>query len=132
MAYLFDASSLVKALKLRRADLLAKNYIQWLTIYEVLNALWKEVHLLKAIPEDRMMEFAKVLRQITDFMNVLEIKGLEEEVLRVAMQLGITAYDSSYIVLAREHELSLVTEDDKLRAKAEGLVRCVSIEGLIP
>mgnify|MGYP000479120372 CR=1 FL=1 len=79
-----------------------------------------------------MVELAKVVRQINDFMNVLDIKGLEEEVLRVAMRLGITAYDSSHIVLAREHELPLVTGDNELRAKAEGLVRCVSIEGLIP
>jgi len=46
-SYLFDSSSLVKALKLRKVNLLARNYIQWLTVYEVLNALWKDAHLLK-------------------------------------------------------------------------------------
>ena len=34
---LYDSSSLIKAFKERKVDLLDGNYIQWLTIYEVLN-----------------------------------------------------------------------------------------------
>jgi hypothetical protein len=36
---LYNSSSLMKALKERKVDLLAGNYIQWLTIYEVSNTL---------------------------------------------------------------------------------------------
>jgi len=36
---LYDSSSLIKALKEREVDILAGNYIQWLTIYEVSNTL---------------------------------------------------------------------------------------------
>ncbi len=36
---LFDASSLIYALKLRRPDVLRDNHVQWLTIYEALNGL---------------------------------------------------------------------------------------------
>ena len=50
---LFDASSVIYALKLRSLKVLYDNYIQWLTIYEVVNALWKEATLTKAIsPQD--------------------------------------------------------------------------------
>ena len=41
--------------------------------------------------------------------------------------MNITAYDTSYIVLAEKNGLTLVTEDKKLRAKAEKLVKAVSL-----
>jgi predicted nucleic acid-binding protein len=47
------------------------------------------------------------------------IPGLEEEILQVAIQLELTAYDFSYVVLAMEIGLILVTEDKKLREKAK-------------
>ena len=46
------------------------------------------------------------------------------------MKLGVTVYDSSYIILARRYGLTLVTEDRRLRAKAQGVVRCVSVDEL--
>ncbi len=127
---LFDSSSLIKALKQGRVDLLARNYIHWLTIYEVLNAIWKETRLLKTIPEDKVIAFAEILKQVTDLMKILDPKGLEEDMLRTAIQRGITTYDASYIVLAMKHGLILVTEDSKLRAKARGVVETTSLDEL--
>jgi predicted nucleic acid-binding protein len=128
--YLFDASSIIKALKLGKVDVLIGSYIQWLTIYETLNALWKEVHLLKTIPEDRVLEFAEALGRLFDFMKILDVRGLERGVLEVTVKLGVTVYDSSYIVLARRYELTLVTENPKLKAKAQEVVRCISVDDL--
>ena len=125
---LFDASSLLKVLKEKRVDLLRGNYIQWLTIYEVLNALWKEVNLVKSVPGDRAVVFARVLSQVVGLMRVLDVRGLEEEILETANQLGITAYDSSYIVLAKVHGLTLVTEGTKLQSKAGGVVKVASLD----
>ncbi len=128
--YLFDSSSIIKALKLRKVDVLVGGYIQWLTIYETLNALWKEVHLLRTIPEDRALELTEVLGRLFDFMKILDVRGLERGVLEVAVKLEVTVYDSSYIVLARRYGLTLVTEDRRLRAKAQEVVRCVSVDEL--
>jgi predicted nucleic acid-binding protein len=36
-------------------------------------------------------------------------------------------YDSSYIVLAMKHNLTLVMEDNKLREKAKKLVKAISL-----
>jgi len=127
---LFDASSLLKALKEKRVDLLRGNYIQWLTIYEVLNALWKEVNLVKSIPRDRAIAFTRVLSQVLGLMRFLDVRGFEEEILETANQLGVTAYNSSYIVLARARGLALVTEDTKLRSKAERVVKVASLDEL--
>jgi len=128
--YLFDSSSIIKALNLGKVDVLVGGYIQWLTIYETLNALWKEVHLLRTIPEDRALELAEVLGRLFDFMKILDVRGLERGVLEVAVKLGVTVYESSYIVLARRYGLTLVTEDRRLRAKAQEVVRCVSVDEL--
>jgi predicted nucleic acid-binding protein len=128
---LFDASSLVKALKLGRVELLYRSYAQWLTFYEVLNAVWKEVYLSKTISAGRAVELARLLNRVTRFMRVLSVEGLEEEVLRTAIDLGLTAYDSSYVVLAQKFDLKLVTEDEELKAKARKLVKCASVEELM-
>ena len=127
---LFDASSLVKVLKLGRVELLYRSYVQWLTLYEVLNAVWKELYLSKTIPAGRAVELARLLNRVTRFMRVLSVEGLEE-VLRAAIDLGLTAYDSSYVVLAQKFDLKLVTEDEELKAKARKLVKCVSVEELL-
>jgi len=82
-----------------------------LTIYKVLNALWKETHLLKSIPESKVVALAEVLKQVIGTVKILDHRGLEEEILRIAIQPELTAYDSPYIVLAMKHgltELSMV------------------------
>lgn len=63
-----------------------------------------------------------VLASILKHMNILTPVGLEDEIFRTATMLGITAYDSSYIVLAQEHNLVLVTEDQELREKCKGII----------
>ena len=59
------------------------------------------------------------------------IPGLEGEILRVAIQLELTAYDSSYLVLAVKHGLTLVTEDGKLREKVKKLVKAASLDEVV-
>jgi len=56
------------------------------------------------------------------------VRGLEEEILETAIGLGVTAYDSSYIVLATAHGLTLVTEGTKLQSKAVGVVKVASLD----
>ena len=50
--------------------------------------------------------------------------------MRVAIQLEITVYDSSHIVLAMKHGLTLVTEDNKLRDKVKNLIKAISLDEL--
>lgn len=124
---LFDASSIIYALKLRSLKVLYDNYIQWLTIYEVVNALWKEATLTKAISPQEASEIVKLFTKTLEFMKMLSPHPYEDEILSTARELNITAYDASYIVLAEKNSLKLVTEDKKLRAKAEKLVKAASL-----
>jgi len=49
---------------------------------------------------------AEVLKQVIGTMEILDPRGIEEEILRIAIQPELTAYDSSYIVLAMKHGLT--------------------------
>ena len=46
-------------------------------------------------------------------MLILEPRGLEEDIFRIAVSKGITVYDASYIALAAKHNLVLITEDQQ-------------------
>jgi len=129
---LFDASSVIYALKLRNLKALYDNYIQWLTIYEVTNALWKEATLTKAISPQEASKIVKLLTKTLEFMKILSPHPYEGEILSTARELSITAYDASYIVLAEKNGLTLVTEDKKLRMKAKRLVKAVSLDQITP
>jgi len=129
--YLLDASSFIKALKLKRPEVVVKNFVQWLTAYEVLNAIWREARLARSMREDRALELASLVKELLGHAKVLDIRGLEEEVLRTALRLGLTAYDSSYVVLAKEHGLTLVTEDYELKERAREVVKVASVDEVL-
>jgi len=124
---LFDASSIIYALKLRSLKVLCDNYVQWLTVYDVVNALWKEATLVKAITPQEASKVVKLFTETLEFMKILSPHQYEDEILTMAIELNLTAYGTSYIVLAEKNGLILVTEDKKLRTKAEKLVKAVSL-----
>jgi len=64
-------------------------------------------------------------------MRILNISNLEKEVLRMSVELGLTAYDASYIVLAQKYGLTLVTEDRKLMSKAQKYINVTSLDALL-
>ena len=130
MRYLFDASSLIEVLKRKELELIYGEAIQPLTIYEALNALWKESRLLKKLSFKEALALAEVLDSLREFMKLLRTEGLGIEILRVALDKGMTAYDASYVVLAKKNKLTLVTEDSKLAKKASGIVPVTQLRKL--
>ena len=93
MRCLFDASSFIKALKLGKPEVLVDNSIQWLTIYEVVNALWREAYLLKFTSIDKVLQLVDIVVDVIRYMRILNISNLEKEVLKMSVELGLTAYD---------------------------------------
>jgi len=123
---LFDASSFIKALKLGKPEVLVDNSIQWLTIYEVVNTLWREAYLLKFTSIDKVLQLVDIVVDVIRYMRIPSISNLEKEMLRISVELGLTAYDASYIVLAQKYGLTLVTEDRKLMSKAQKYINVTS------
>ena len=128
---LFDASSLIYALKLKNIDILNENYIQHLTIYEAINAIWKETHLIKSLPPKKAVELIKLATEIIGNLNILSIHQYEPEIFKKATELDLTIYDASYIVLAEKNKLTLVTEDKKLARKAHNTIKTTSLKNII-
>lgn len=127
---LFDASSLIYSLKIRNLKQLYNNYIQFLTIYEVINAIWRESYLTKAITTKEAGELASIFNEVIELMKMINPHGYEKEILEIAWELGISAYDASYIVLAKKHNLILVSEDEKLKRKVGKIIKIVSLKEL--
>ena len=128
---LFDASSIIYALKLKKLFLLHGNYIQFLTIYEVTNALWKEVAIFSSLSLQDARKLVRIFKEATSFMEVLNPHPHEEEMLSVAKELRITAYDASYIILSKKNNLQLVTEDEKLRRKASKIIKTANLSDIL-
>ena len=128
---LFDASSLIYALKLKCIDILYENYIQYLTIYEAINAIWKEAYLIKSLTFEEAKKLTNVIIEVLNYLNMLSIHPYESEVLAKAVETGLTVYDASYIVLAKKKNLKLVTEDKELMRKAHRTIKVTSIRNLI-
>ncbi|ABN70617.1 conserved hypothetical protein [Staphylothermus marinus F1] len=129
-SYLFDASSLVKALKEAKLVPLGGQVLQWLTIYEVLNVFWEESYLLHRLSIEEAVSLTRDFTDLVLNMIILEPRGLEHDILQIAVSRGITAYDASYIALARKHGLTLVTEDQILAKASTNMVKTVSLDDI--
>jgi len=125
---LFDASSLIYAIKLKMVETLYDNYVQYLTVYEAINALWKEVILTKTIHVEEAMKLCEILSKILNTMKMLSPSPYEKEILDVSIKHKISAYDASYIVLAKKNNLALVTEDRTLKKEAKKYVKALSLK----
>jgi len=128
--YLFDASSIIKAFKEAKIALLGTQAIQELTIYEVLNVLWKEVYLLHRLNFKEASSLIDDFSELIEEMTILSIRGIEQQIFQIAMSKGITVYDASYIALAKKYNLVLVTEDKKLSSIANRDIEVVSLESI--
>jgi predicted nucleic acid-binding protein len=87
-----------------------------LAIYEAINAIWKEHYLLKSIEADTALRFVEMLSNVFGIMDILSVRGFEKDTFNLAMKLGISIYDASYIQAAAKSGLILVTDDKKLRS----------------
>ena len=128
--YLFDTPSIIKAVKDNMIEVLIDGYIRWLTIYEILNALWKEIFLTKTLTIDDVSKIIKIFDRLLPLMKILGVKGLEKDIVNIALETGLTTYDASYIATALNNDLVLVTEDRELSRKAMRYVKTLTINNL--
>jgi len=124
--YLFDASSIVNLVKRGLVRVFEYGATVDLALYEALNAVWKESKLLGRFDEETALEFIEILAGIFEAIRVFNIRGLEEEVLRLASREDLTIYDASYLYMAIKNRSILVTDDRKLRDKASKYVEAIS------
>ena len=117
MKYLFDSSTIFRAIKENKIDLLTGNYTLEIARYELGNIIWKEHFLQAKISMEESEMIAKTVKHALNIMEVLQIACNEEEILKTATQLKITFYDASYAYFTKAKELQLITEDLRLMKK---------------
>ncbi len=87
-----------------------------LVVFELMNVAWK-----------RSRKQPAAAKLFLEALNVLEGLGLrfrginQEEVVRLGLTTGLTAYDASYLWLSRVLDMPLVTLDRKLGAHAKSV-----------
>lgn len=127
---LFDASALVNIMVNRGSEttkLLKNNMILDLTVYEVGNTVWKLCYSEKKISYEQACKFLNSFLALLDYMDVLSINGIEENVKKLSVEEGITFYDASYLAAAENKDLTLVTDDAKL-AKVASKIKVIPSE----
>ena len=87
-----------------------------LIVFELMNVAWKRSRKQPATAT-LFLEALEVLEGLG-----LRFRGInQEEVVRLGLKTGLTAYDASYLWLARALNMPLVTLDKKLGAHAKRL-----------
>jgi len=134
--YLLDASAFMILIKKANVqstiERLQDSSILDLTYYEVGNTIWKESILTKFLTPDDTNALKKVVQVIlmkTD--RITSEPDSFEKILEIAKIEKLTFYDSSYIHFAKEKGLKLITEDKKLKVKAQKHVNVQTITTLI-
>jgi predicted nucleic acid-binding protein len=130
MKYLYDSSTIFKAIQENKIDLLIGNHTLELARYELGNILWKNYHLQAKATHKEIKALTKIIKQTLNLMKITQINCTEEEILETATKLKITFYDASYTYHAKVKELALITEDQQLTKKITPYIKTSNLSGI--
>jgi predicted nucleic acid-binding protein len=118
MTILLDSSAILNLYAEGRYAPFLDAYTTPLARYELGNAAWKRVHLIKNTKLEEGQRLLDALDTLCLKMNkITEINTAKT--LKLADEEGITYYDATYITTAIDHALTLVTDDKKLHKTAK-------------
>jgi len=129
MKLLFDSSSIINLCTERKIERLLGGSTLNLAFYELGNAIWKQVHLHKALTREEGGEALAALTQVYGQMRELPVEDASS-ILTIAVEERLTYYDASYIHAAKKNEALLVTDDKKLHTAASKYVETTTSEEL--
>ena len=125
---LFDASAIINLCRRGEVEKL-EGYTSGLAIYEIGNAVWKQVYQRKKLTLEEGIKALDVLHEVLKNLEKLEMSE-PEKAFKIAVSEGLTFYDASYLHLAFENDLALVTDDERLYRIAEKHVRVLKSRDL--
>jgi predicted nucleic acid-binding protein len=133
---LLDASSLI--LLIKKADVhaavkrLQEAVVLDLTYYEIGNIIWKESRITKFLTTKEAENLGRMVQEILAKVNQINNKSEAFlKTLEIAHKENLSFYDSSYIYSAKEQDLTLITEDKRLKEKAKKYVDVFDVLALL-
>ncbi len=134
--HLIDASSLILLMKTAEIqivlDYLRTSFILDLTYYEVGNAIWKETCLTKFLTKKESEVLRNRVQTVLSKTDRIPIETSSfQGVFNVSESEHLTFYDASYLFIAKEKGLVLVSEDRELKAKAKKHVEVQNVATLL-
>lgn len=130
MNYIFDTSSIFKAIQKNSVRVLINGHTLDLARYELGNLLWKKYILRGLGTRNDLSRITRVVKDALNLMVIFPIECHEERILDLAKELKLTFYDTSYVYHAVKSDLPLVTEDADLAKKAGSKVKVLNINEL--
>ncbi|MEM3886535.1 MAG: type II toxin-antitoxin system VapC family toxin [Candidatus Methanomethylicia archaeon] len=122
---LFDSSAIINLCGEGEIDKLFGGFTLNLAFYELGNAVWKHVHIYKTITMDEAIMILDSLIEVFKRLKRLEAEDALE-ILKIAVNEGLTYYDASYIHTAIKNSLTLVTDDQQLYDISKKYVKTVT------
>lgn len=134
--HLIDISSLMLLMKTANIqielDFLKVSSILDLTFYEIGNTIWKMTCLTKFLTKKEsevlrnriqvvLAKTDRIYSETSSFHRIFDISEGE----------NLSFYDASYLLVAKEKGLVLLTEDEKLRTKAKKHVEVQNVAALL-
>ncbi len=95
-----------------------------LAIFEIGNAVWKHVHLTKKLSQHEGEIIILSATKMIEKMSLINIEVVDAW--KLAIKEGLTYYDASYLQVALSSKSELITDDKRLRDRAEKYVKVSS------
>jgi len=125
---IFDASSIYRAVEIDAIEKLENGKTISLAIYELGNAVRKEV-IRKNLSSEEGIKLLDFLSQLFSVLDILET-GIDTNTLKISLDENLSYYDASYLQAAIFSGDLLVTEDNKLLKSAVRYVEACKLENL--
>ncbi len=129
MNFIFDSSAIINLCGNKEIDKMLGGWTLNLAIYELGNAVWKQVKIYKKITVE---EANLVLDSLMEVFRRMKKPTAENPLrtLKIAVEENLTYYDASYISAAIENNLTLVTDDEKLYGVGKKYVKTIRSSAL--
>lgn len=131
MSYVFDSSSVFRAIRENVVEVAVGSHTLELARYELGNILWKKYAVHERATDEELKKLVGLVKEMLNLMEVVTLDCHEGEVLEVAQALRLTFYDASYVYYARENKLQLITEDSDLIDKAKTHVKALKLDDIL-
>ncbi|MCD6301065.1 MAG: hypothetical protein J7L82_03230 [Staphylothermus sp.] len=129
--YVFETSAIINLLRHGQAKVFLKGTTLDHAFYECLDILTKQFIRNRIKGYDKLTSLIEVLKIVFEVLQTVSIRGMEKEVIDLAVKENISVIEASYIQYARSKGLILVTDNPYLYEVASKYVNVLRSDELL-